>query len=714
MVDLENLLSKMSLEEKLAEITQLYGSETSDDSSTFMGIDYGFESNNNMVDNIGSILGVSGAKLLKNAQDKHLKSSKHKIPLIFMHDVIHGHKTIFPSPLAMSCSWQPELVKKSAEISAKEASVCGIHLTFSPMCDLARDARWGRVVETSGEDPYLNSLYARAYVEGYQGNDISEKFRLASCLKHFAGYSMAEAGRDYNTTDISEYELREKHFPAYKSAVDAGAKMVMTSFNSLNGVPSSANKWLFDDILRKEWGFTGSVISDCTAIVEMIYHGFAEDEADCAKRALDAGVDIEMVSNTYYNNAKKLIEKGLLKEEQIDTAVMRVLKLKQELGLFENPYKDADEELEKKYILCDEHREQARKIACNSMVLLKNDGTLPLNKYVKSKKKIGIAGPFAKSRQIFDSWSIYGDENECESLHQVFSKEFEDLIVYIDWEECDTEKTLQKAKECDVIVLALGEDSMMSGESNSRVDISLSKNQEEFFDKISTLNIPTVVVLYSGRPLAIPNIAEKTNSLLMAWFPGTEGGQAVRDILMGDEHPCGRLTMSVPYAVGQCPIYYNRYSTGRPPKDVYNSERFSSRYVDAPCIPLYPFGYGLTYTKFEYGEIILSQNVLHKGENIVVKCNVKNVGECKGVETVQLYLRDVAGSRVRPIRMLKGFERVELLPNQEKEVKFIIDEEMLKFNTLDCGFTAESGKFFVYVAPNAETEKHGEFIYETK
>jgi len=416
MRDLKKLLNQMSLQDKLAEITQLYGHERNEDGQTFMGIDYQFEAGKHMADNIGSILGVSGAKLLKEVQKKHLETSAHKIPLIFMHDIIHGYKTVFPSPLAMSCTWQPELVKKSAEIAAKEASVSGIHLTFSPMCDLARDARWGRVVETSGEDVYLNGLFAKAYVEGYQGKDVSSKFNIASCLKHFAAYGIAEGGRDYHTTEASEYALREHHLPAYKSAVDAGAKMVMTSFNALNGVPSSGNKWLFKEVLRREWGFKGVVISDCTAIVEMIYHGFAADEAEAAKKAIDAGVDLEMVSNTYYNSVERLLEEDKLTEAQIDEAVYRILVLKEELGLFENPYKDADEELEKQYILCEEHKNISRKIACESMVLLKNDGILPLRKTKEGAEKIALIGTFAKSRQMLDSWSVYGEEKDCRSF----------------------------------------------------------------------------------------------------------------------------------------------------------------------------------------------------------------------------------------------------------------------------------------------------------
>ena len=713
MRDFDELIKRMTLKEKLAEITQLYGDEYTEDDSTFMGIDYRFEANREMVDNVGSILGVSGAALIKEAQKKHLETSKHKIPLLFMHDIIHGFKTIFPSPLAMSCTWQPELVKESAEIAAKESAVSGIHLTFSPMCDLARDARWGRVVETSGEDPFLNSMFAKAYVEGYQGTDVSEQYRVASCLKHFAAYGMAEAGRDYNTTDVSEYELREKHFPGYRAAVDAGAKMVMTSFNALNGVPSSGNKWLFQDVLRKEWGFRGTVISDCTAIVEMIYHGFAQDEAEAAKKAIDAGVDIEMVSNTYYNSAERLIKQGRLSEDQIDLSVKRVLELKEELGLFDNPFKDADEEAEKKYILCREHRDAARKIARESMVLLKNDGVLPVKKNTEKKQKIFLTGPYADSRQMLDSWSAYGEEKDCLTLREVLSDEMEISCIpgigILDYEKEQVENAVKAAEDSDIILLALGEEPLMSGESNSRMDIGLPGYQQQFAERIFAVGKPVIVILYNGRPLAIPEIALKANAVLEAWFPGTEGNHAVCDILTGAYAPSGRLTMSFPWAVGQCPIYYNCYSTGRPSKNVYISERFTSRYIDGQSVPLYPFGYGLTYTTFEYGEVILSDTVMRRNGSIMAQCSLKNTGDRAGTETVQLYLQDISGSRVRPVRMLKDFRRITLKPGETCQAVFRIDEEMLKFHTLDKGFAAETGKFKIYIAENASTGTCAEF-----
>lgn len=707
MKNFDKLVGEMTLEEKLAEITQLYGSAYTEDNKTFMGIDYRFKTDKNLEKNVGSILGAAGAALLKSAQKKHLEQSRHKIPLLFMCDIIHGYKTIFPSPLAMSCSWQPELVKESARIAAKEAAVSGIHVTFSPMCDLARDARWGRVVETSGEDPYLNALYARAYVEGYQGENVRDSFQIASCFKHFAAYGLAEAGKDYNTTDVSEYELRENHFPAYKAAVDAGAKLAMTSFNALNGVPSSGNKWLFQNILREEWGFDGVVISDCTAIVELIYHGFAENEEEAALKALEAGVDIEMVSNTYYNCAKRLVDKGVLSEELIDKSVKRVLKLKEMLGLFENPYKDADEALERRFVFCKEHRETARKIAAQSMVLLKNNGILPLK---KRGTRICLTGPLADSRQMLDTWSAYGEEKNCETLCETLEKRLGTELDFIDYRKLHENEA--KFRECDVIILAIGESPLMSGESNSRVDIGLPGKQKKLAEEILALGKPVVVVLYNGRPLAIPELKEKADAILEAWLPGTEGNPAVGDILFADALPGGRLTMSFPYATGQSPLYYNHYSTGRPPKDIYNSERFSSRYVDGPSVPLYPFGYGMTYTKFKYGKTVLSSVKVKQDEILTASCELKNVGERMGTETVQLYIRDKAASRVRPVRMLKGFQRITLEPGETVNVEFEIHAGMLEFHTEECGAIVEPGGFQVWIAPDAEGGTYAEFELE--
>lgn len=703
MKNFDALMAQMSLEDKLMQMTQLLGADyIQEDYGTFMGLTHEFELDDYMAWNTGSLLGIGGAKRLRRIQEDYLKRSKNKIPLLFMQDVIHGYRTIFPSVLAMACSWQPELVERAAETAAKEASVAGIHVTFSPMADLARDTRWGRVVESTGEDPYLNSLYAAAMVRGYQGENVKDRFRIAACVKHFAGYGMAEAGREYNTTEISEYSLRENHFPAYKAAIDAGAKMVMTSFNALNGVPASGNEWLYRDILRGEWKFDGTVISDCTAIAELIRHSFAEDEREAALKALKTGVDIEMVSTTYFRHARELIEAGELDPAVIDRAVLRILELKDQLGLFENPYKDADEELEKQVLLCPEHRVRAREAARNSIVLLKNNGVLPL---LDRSKTVALIGPYAESKEMLDIWSDYGKTEECVSLREGLERKLRLRCAkgcgFLATDEKEEAEALQAARESDIVVLALGEQRSMSAEAGSRAFLTLPGGQTQFACEVLALGKPVVVVLFGGRPLELGGIGEKADAILEAWYPGTEGGNALADLLLGEASPSARLTISFPYTVGQCPIYYNQYPTGRPKPNDTVEERFLSRYVDAPNAPAYPFGYGLTYTAFEYGPVCLSSSVLARGEHITAEITLRNTGSRPGTETVQLYLRDLAGSMVRPVRMLGGFQRVCLEPGGECRVSFEITEKMLAFHTMHDGFAAEKGKFIVYIARDA-------------
>lgn len=703
MKNFDALMARMSLEDKLMQMTQLLGADyITEDYGTFMGLSHEFKIDDYMAWNTGSLLGIGGAKSLRRIQKEYLRRSKNKIPLLFMQDVIHGYRTIFPSVIAMACSWQPELVEKAAEISAKEAAVAGIHVTFSPMADLVRDARWGRVVESTGEDPYLNGLYAAATVRGYQGKNVKDRFRIAACVKHFAGYGMAEAGREYNTTEISEYSLRENHFPAYKAAVDAGAKMVMTSFNALNGIPSSGNEWLYRTVLRGEWNFAGAVISDCTAIDELIRHGFAEDEREAALKALRTGVDIEMVSTTYFRHARELIESGELDPAVIDRAVLRILELKDQLGLFENPYKDADEELEKKLLLCPAHREFAREAARNSIVLLKNNGVLPLR---DRSKTVALLGPYAESRELVDIWSDNGKIEECVSLSEGLEGKLKLRRAkgcgLLKTDEAEKAEALRTAGECDLVVLALGEPRSWSAEAGSRAYLTLPGGQAQFAHEVFALGKPVVVVLFSGRPLELGEIDQKADAILEAWYPGTEGGNALADLLLGDAEPSARLTISFPFTVGQCPIYYNQYPTGRPKPDETVEERFLSRYVDAPNAPAYPFGHGLTYTAFEYGPVVLSSPTLRPGGRIVAAAALRNTGNRSGTETVQLYLRDLAGSMVRPVKMLRGFRRVFLEPGQECRVQFEITEEMLAFHTMQGGFAAEKGKFIVFIAQNA-------------
>ena len=534
-----------------------------------MGLSYGFDVNEELAWNIGSILGLNGAEKIKRVQEEYLKKSKHKIPLMFMQDVVHGFRTIFPSPLGLACSWDPNIIEEVASISAKEASVSGVHVTFSPMADLVRDPRWGRVIESTGEDPYLNCLYAKAFVKGYQGDNISDEFKIAACVKHIAGYGASEAGRDYNTTEIGKYSLEEYYLPAYHAAIEQGCKMVMTAFNSLNGVPCTGNKEILKHILRDKWGFDGIVISDCTAIHELVMHGFAEDSAEACSKAINAGVDIEMVSTTYFENGSKNISENKITLEQIDEAVLRILKLKEELGLFENPYKNGDEQKEKEILLCREHREAARRIAVRSMVLLKNrENILPIS---REQKNIALIGPYAESKELLDIWKCDGKEEEVVSISQGLRQKFDFKVsrgcgIHEGTRE-EMQQALKMAESSDFIILALGEHPDMSSEAGSRGYITLPEVQMDLANKIFDLGKPVVVVLINGRPLELGEISEKADAILEAWFPGTEGGNAIADILVGDEYPSGRLTMSFPVTIGQVPIYYNALPTGRPKGD---------------------------------------------------------------------------------------------------------------------------------------------------
>lgn len=715
-MDFTKIINNMTLSEKLAQMTQLLGDYyISDDYTKLMGLSYGFDVNEELAWNIGSILALSGAANVKKVQKEYLEKSKHKIPLMFMADVIHGFKTIFPSPLALASSWNPGLIEEVASISAKEAAVSGVHVTFSPMADLARDPRWGRVVETTGEDPYLNCLYAKAFVKGYQGDNIKDEFKMAACVKHFAGYGASEAGRDYNTTEISKYFLEEFYLPAYHAALKQGCKMVMTAFNSLNGVPCTGNKEIMKHLLRDKWGFDGIIISDCTAVYELVPHGFAEDGAEACEKAVKAGVDIEMVSTTYYDNVEKNIKENKLSLEQIDEMVLRILKLKEELGLFENPYKDADEVKEKEILLCREHREAARKIAAHSMVLLKNrENILPIS---SDQKNIALIGPFARSQELLDIWKCNGDEEDVVSIAEGLKQKL-NLVVsqgcgIHEGTASEMEKAILAAESSDFIILALGEHPDMSGEAGSRGDITLPEIQRELANNIFALGKPVVLVLINGRPLELGEISEKADAILEAWFPGTEGGNAVADILFGDEYPSGRLTMSFPVTVGQVPVYYNAMPTGRPKGNDENPERFVSRYRDIPNAPLYPFGYGLTYTDFSYSNISLSSEILTSDSSITAKVNIKNTGDKCGTETVQMYIRDMAGSMSRPVLELKDYKRVTLEIGEEMQVEFNITEEMLKFNTYENGFAAEAGKFKVFIGKNAAELQAVEFELKT-
>lgn len=710
----DSIIQKMTVEEKLGQMSQLmaecFGEE---DCGTLMGISYGFEVKPELAWNLGSVLGMSGAKRVKDVQKTYLEKSTHKIPLMFMHDVIHGFRTSFPSPIGMACTWEPELVEKASAVAAKEASVSGVHLTFSPMADLARDARWGRVIEGNGEDPLLNCQYSVARVKGYQGDNIRDKYRMASCVKHFAGYGAAESGRDYNTTEISDYQLKESYLPAYKAAIDAGCKMVMTAFNALNGVPCTGNKWLYEELLRGEWGFKGSVITDCTALYELIPHGYAENPAQAAKLALETGVDIEMVSTAYFNEIPKLIAEGKIDEALLDTAVERILELKEELGLFENPYKDADEEEEKRWHVCAEHRALAREIAARSMVLLKNDNhVLP----IQEKEKVALVGPFATTDTMIDIWKCMAKPEECVTFFDGMKDRVELVaaegcaMTEQEGEEALMAEAVEAAKQCDTVILALGEHPSLSAEAGSRAYLTLPENQQKLAKKILELGKKTVLVLFNGRPLELGFLNEEVDSILVAWYPGTEAGNALADVLLGDVNPSGRLSISFPYTLGQVPIYYNALPTGRPKGSDDNPERFTSRYVDAPNDAAYPFGYGLSYGEVSYGELSISNDKMTAEDTITATMEVTNLGDREVMETVQLYLRDMGGSYSRPVKMLKDYQKITLQPGEKRTITFNIDAEMLKYNTRENGYTYEEGTFRVFVGPNSSVKDYKEFV----
>jgi len=705
---LQDLLGQMTLEEKIGQLLQLAGHfyEGAGGDGQITGPMAALGIGEDHVRNSGSVLGLSGAETVAAVQEAHLKNNRLRIPLLVMADIVHGYRTIFPIPLAIGCSWDLELAERSAEAAAREAAVSGIHVTFAPMVDLVRDPRWGRVMESTGEDPYLNSLFAAAFVRGFQGGDLAgEPERVAACVKHFAAYGAAEAGRDYNTVDLSERQLREYYLPAYKAALDQGAEMVMTSFNTVDGIPASGNRKLMRDLLRGEWGFDGVLISDWGAVKEMIPHGVAADEAEAARKAIQAGVDIEMMTACYVRHLPALVESGAVDESLIDEAVLRILALKKKLGLFERPLRGADPAREREVLLCAEHRAIARELAAKACVLLKNEGgVLPL----KREQRVALVGPFAKSGDLLGAWSWLGKQEETVRLYdgmtaiagpsRIAAAEgcgIEAPATDLQWAE-----VLTAADGADVIVAALGEHSGMSGEACSRADIRLPQAQLDLLARLRGLGKPVVLVLFNGRPLDLHGAADAADAVLEAWYPGTEGGAAVAELLYGVRMPSGRLTMSFPHAVGQVPVYYNAYNTGRP-KDAPNADAYVSKYLDIPNEPLFPFGFGLGYTSFAYEDARLSGRILTAEEPITLTVKVTNTGGLPGEETVQLYVRDLAGDVVRPLKELKDYRKVNLQPGESAEVSFAIAEPQLRYYHADLSYASDPGEFIAYVGGNS-------------
>lgn len=711
------LLNQMTIEEKLGQMLQIKADffELSDISTT--GPIKDLNLTHEMIYNVGSILNVAGFDTVKSIQDKYLEKNRNHIPLLFMGDIINGYKTIFPIPLLQGCSWDLELISEIASISAKECGYAGINVNFYPMVDLVLDARWGRVMESiSGEDPYLGSLYSKVIVDSYHKNNIS------CCAKHFIGYGAVQSGKDYSKVDMSLQELKQYYLPSFKSCIESGIEMIMPSFTTLNGIPCTANVWLLKDLLRKELNFNGIIISDYSAIYELIAHGYAKDESDAAFKALDATVDIEMMSSTYIHTLPNIIKtnKALLKK--IDDAVFRILSLKNELGLFENPYANLNAEKEKTYILCKENRDIARQIASNTFVLLENkNNILPLSK----ETKICLIGPYSNNIAISGSWSIYSKnesstvtlkdglynklnkefpyENAC---HILTEEEFYNLEPSAPKPEYNPKENFNKnnlaldlSKQSDVIILAIGEHYKQSGEGASRSNIELPNNQIQLLNSLLPLNKPIICILFSGRPLEISYLAKNVNALLWVGFPGIEGGNAIADVLYGDVNPCGKLILSFPQNSGQCPIYYNHYSTGRP--NIVNS-RFTSKYIDIPDKPYYPFGYGLSYSNFKYLNLKLDSTLISESSPINASVKIKNESNIPGYEIIQVYIQDLFGSIVRPVKELKSFKKVYFQAYEEKEIKFEITTEMLKFWNDKLEFVYEPGEFKIFIGPNSE------------
>lgn len=698
---IDSVLKLMTLDEKIGQLNQLS-----------FGIGWGPTVKSSVPEEykeliregkIGSFLNALGAEFTHDLQKVAVYESRLKIPLLFGYDVIHGFRTTFPVPLGEAATWQPELIEKSAHYQALEASSAGVHWTFSPMVDIARDPRWGRIMEGSGEDPYLGSLMAAARVKGYQGN-LSEN-NIIACAKHYAGYGGAEGGRDYNTVDFSERTFRDIYLPPFKAAVDAGVQTLMASFNEIGGVPSSGSKYLLTDILRGEWKFNGFVVSDWNSIGELINHGVAADLKQAGLIAINAGLDMDMESRSYITHLKELVSEGKVSEATIDESVKRILKIKFILGLFDDPFKYCSKERESEFILSKEVKDAALEVAKRSFVLLKNDNNiLP---FKKDYKKIAVIGPLAKSKDHpTGGWEAMGNPSDVVSIFEGLKKYLGSNTELFYSEGCDIDDlstsgfddALETASNSELVILCLGEGKNMSGEACSRSTLDLPGVQEELAKEIYKTGKPIIVVLMNGRPLSINWLSENVSAILETWFPGITAGDAIAKVLFGEYNPSGKLPVTFPRTVGQVPIYYNHKNTGRP-GDTNN--HFTSKYLDLPLTPLYPFGYGLSYTTFEYDDLKLSSEKMRMNDSIFVSVKVKNTGKYDGEEVVQMYVQDLVGSVTRPVKELKGFKKIMLKRGEEKTVGFTINEKDLRFTAADMTFKSEPGFFKVFVGTNS-------------
>ena len=728
---IDNLMSKMTLREKIGQLNLPVTGEIVTGEAKSSDV-----AGKIIRGEVGGLFNLKGVDKIREVQKIAVEKSRLKIPLIFGMDVIHGYETVFPIPLALSCSWDMEGIRRSASVAAQESSADGICWTFSPMVDISHEPRWGRMAEGSGEDPYLGARIAEAMVHGYQGDNLKANNTIMACVKHFALYGAPEAGRDYNTVDMSRLRMFNDYFPPYKAAVDAGAGSVMTSFNVVDGIPATGNKWLLDDVLRRQWGFDGFVVTDYTAIMEMTNHGLG-DLQQVSALALNAGTDMDMVADGYIGTLEKSLREGKVTMQEIDKACHRILEAKYKLGLFDDPYRYLDSKRAKREIYTPEHRATARSLAAETFVLLKNEGhLLPLQK----KGRIALIGPLANTNaNMPGTWSVAANFDRYKSLYQAMKEAMGDKAEVVcakgsnimDNEQIEANgsmfgrairdsrpagemisEAVSLARQSDVIVAAVGETSEMSGESSSRSDLTLPDAQRRLLEALDKTGKPVVLVNFSGRPTVMTWESSRFPAILNVWFGGSEAGDAICDVLFGDKAPSGKLSFTMPKSVGQIPLYYNHLNTGRPLEKGKWFTKFKSNYLDIDNDPLYPFGYGLSYTTFRYGEPRIDRTTMTADGAVKVSVDVTNTGSCDGCEIVQLYIRDLVASISRPVEELKDFSRIHLAKGETRTVTFTITADKLKFYNSNLRLVCEPGEFEVMVGPNSRDVQTVKFTLE--
>jgi beta-glucosidase len=704
------LLAQMTLEEKVGQLVQISAPGEETGPAVRSNVEHEIRSGR-----CGSMLNLVGARETRAVQQLAVEHTRLRIPLIFAHDVIHGERTIFPINLGQAASWDLEAIEQSERIAATEAAALGVHWTFAPMVDIARDPRWGRIAEGSGEDPYLGSAIARARVRGFQGDDLSRIDTILACAKHFAGYGAALGGRDYHATDIPEITLRDIYLPPFRAAVEEGVGTLMAAFNGLNNVPASANHFLLTKVLRQEWGFEGFVVSDWSSIMELIPHGIAADHAEAARLAMNAGLDMDMEGHAYGPHLADLVRSGAVSPARLDQAVAAVLAAKVRLGLLDDPYRYSDEQREREMILRPEFREAARDLGRKSCVLLKNSrDTLPLS----GQPRIALIGQLAAvTRDLIGSWEARGREQEAVSIRQALEAAFPKRVTYAEGaksagsDRSGFRAAVAAAEKSDVVVAVLGEGWYMSGEAASRSNLAIPGVQPELLAELAKTGKPIVLVLFTGRPLTLAPVLDHADAVLLAWFPGTEGGPAVVDLLTGAYNPSGKLPVTFPRNLGQVPIFYNHMNTGRPVDPTDPDYKFRTRYLDVANSPEFPFGFGLSYTTFAYSQPSLGSPTLAPEGTQRIHITVTNTGQRDGTEIAQLYVRDVLGSVTRPVRELKGFQKVVLKAGESREITFTLTPADLAFTHADMTFAPEPGRFEVFIGGDSEAPKVAEFEY---